>query len=262
VISRYSDARRDAANSRSEVGRISNTLLQITDQRDSLEQQLELTRDSLSTVQQECSRLREELAAAGVATQLVEQERDRLLAQSLKVSEAAREPAAPHLPSAVENELAHLRQAITETLGEQALSRLMSRPRRGATPAYTSEGRGLDYSSAMTAAYAASDPRVSITTSSPAVSVTDTPVHPSWVEGRRSTGMESPVSTTRAVATASTPFSVRSGRRDGGVTSTVRTGTLYCRSFPCSPHVAHVSCRSVYLELQHTLFAPSDMFPV
>jgi len=161
------------------------------------QQQLELTRDSLSTVQQECSRLRDELVAAGVAAQLVEQERSRLLAQAFKDSEAARESAAPHLPLAVESELAHLRQAITETLGEQALLRLLPRPRRGTTSAYTSEGRGLDYSSAMTAAYAASGPRVSITTSSPAVSVADTPIHPSWVEGRRPTGMESPA---RAVA--------------------------------------------------------------
>ena len=113
---RYSDACRDASSSRLEVGRLSDSLLQVTNQRDSLEQQLELTRDSLSTAQQECSRLREELAAAGVAAQLVEQERDRLSVNSLRDSEAARESTAPHPPSAVESELAHLRQEITETL--------------------------------------------------------------------------------------------------------------------------------------------------
>jgi len=37
------------------------------------------------------------------------------------------------------------------------------------------------------------------------------------------------------------------------VTFTVRTCTLYSRPFPCSPYDAHVSCRSVYGELQHTL---------
>ena len=198
---RYSDACRDASSSRLEVERINNSLLQVTSQRDSLLQQLELTRDSLSTEQRECSRLRDELAAAGIAAQVAEKEHDRLLAQSLRDSEVA-----PHLPAAVVDELAHLRQEITETLGEQALTRLLSRPRRGALTGHISEGRVFDYSSAMTAAY---DPRVSTNTSSPVASVTDTPIHPMRAEGRRPTGMESPVSTTRAATIAPTPFSVR-----------------------------------------------------
>ena len=87
---RYSDACRDASNNRLEAGRLNDLLLQSTNQRDSLEQQLALTRDSLSTAQQEFSRLHDELIAAGVAAQLVKQERDRLLATSLRDSEAAR----------------------------------------------------------------------------------------------------------------------------------------------------------------------------
>jgi len=45
------------------------------------------------------------------------------------------------------------------------------------------------------------------------------------------------------------------------VTSKVRTGTMHYRPFPSSPHVAHVSYRSVYIELQHTLFALSVLPP-